>query len=293
MTLIQTFLDGLTLGSLFALAALGLAIVFSVLQLINFAHGELLMIGGYAMLLLAGLGFPAAVAGAVFAVVLMALVMERLAFRPLRQVDPSTMLIASFAVSIFLQNAVALIFGEQARSVRISSVFVESFELFGLNIAKANLITIGITLAVLVVLRSFLSSTRTGVEVRAAAEDFQMARLLGIKANRVIASAFAISGTLAAIVAVLWIGQSGTLTPTLGLRPVIIAFIAIVLGGMGNLSGAIIGGYAIGFVTIALQRFLPADIRAYREAFVFVAVILVLLFRPQGLVPSAANTERV
>jgi branched-chain amino acid transport system permease protein len=293
MTVFQTLFDGLTLGSLFALAALGLAIVFSVLQLINFAHGELLMIGGYTIFVLRGLNAPLLLLATLIVVVGAALVMERVAFRPLRQATASTMLIASFAVSMFLQQAIQARFGARPRSVRISSIFVEPFEILGLRLAKGNLITIGVTAAVLVALLMVLTKTRTGVEMRAAAEDFRMARLLGIRADRVIAAAFAISGLLAAVTSVLWLGQTGTLTPTFGLTPVIVAFIAIVLGGMGNLAGAIVGGYFVGVVTVALQSFLPIGIRGYREAFVFLAVIGILLIRPRGLLPSKALEERV
>jgi branched-chain amino acid transport system permease protein len=139
----------------------------------------------------------------------------------------------------------------------------------------------------------FLKKTPMGIQMRAAAENFQMARLMGVNANRVIATAFAISGIMAAVVSLLLVVQTGTLDIRMGLMPVIFAFFATVIGGMGSLPGAALGGFIVGFVTVGLQAFLPPDLRAFRDAFVFMLVIGFLLFRPQGLIVNNAARERV
>jgi branched-chain amino acid transport system permease protein len=139
----------------------------------------------------------------------------------------------------------------------------------------------------------FLRRTILGSALRAAADDFVMTRLLGIRANVVIATAFAISGCLAGVVSLFWIGRSGSVIPQIGLTPVLIAFVASVIGGMGSLAGAVVGGYMLGFVTIALNTLLPQDLLEFRQAFVFALVILVLLFRPQGLISGAYSAERI
>ena len=139
----------------------------------------------------------------------------------------------------------------------------------------------------------FLKATRFGLQMRAAAEDFRMARVLGVRANRVIAMAFALSGILAAAVSFLLVAQTGVVQPRMGLQLVVIAFVGTVIGGLGSLAGAALGGFLVGVTTILLQALLPPDLRVFREAFVFLAVTLVLLFRPQGLIPARGLKERV
>ena len=139
----------------------------------------------------------------------------------------------------------------------------------------------------------FLKKTRLGVQMRAAAEDFPMARLLGVRANTVIAAAFALSGLLAGVAAILLVAQTGTLTPTMGVTPVLVAFVATIIGGLGSLGGAVIGGFALGTLTVTLQAELPLALRAYRDAFVFGGVIAILVFRPNGLLGAKSRVQRV
>jgi branched-chain amino acid transport system permease protein len=293
MNILQYVMDALSLGGLYALAALGIGLIFGVLRLINFAHGELITATGYSLLLLASAWEPVMVIGAVAIVVLLALAMERVAFRPLRAVDPATMLIASFAVSFFLQKMLFLIVGGRAKGVDILPGLTVSVTVLGARVQLLQLVTIGTVVALLVALVLFLRNTRFGVVMRAAAEDFRMARLLGVRANQIIAAAFAMSGVLAAAVGVLFVAQTGTLTPRMGVPLVIIAFVSTVIGGLGSLTGAVVGGFLVGVASAALEASLPGDWRAFREAFVFGLVILVLLFRPQGLFPAAGFRERI
>lgn len=159
--------------------------------------------------------------------------------------------------------------------------------------SSLKLVTILVCAVLLISLTLFLKKTRFGLQMRAAAENFTMSRLVGVRANAVIASAFALSGALAAVVALLFAAQTGFVQPRFGVQLVIIAFVATVIGGLGNLLGAAVGGFLVGVVSILLQAFLPPELRPFREALLFLVVILVLLVRPQGLFPARGLKERV
>jgi branched-chain amino acid transport system permease protein len=293
---LQFLINALSLGGLYALMALGLALVYSILRLVNFAYGELVMVGGYTLLVVgqaASVPWLIVAALAIFVAVITSLLLERVAFRPVRHASPNTMLITSFAVSTLLQNAALLFVSPRTRAVRIPSFFIENIRIGGLLISKSNIVTLVVSLALLGLLTLFLRRTILGSALRAAADDFVMTRLLGIRANLVIATAFAISGCLAGVVSLFWIGRSGSVIPQIGLTPVLIAFVASVIGGMGSLTGAVTGGYLLGFVTVALNTLLPQGLLDFRQAFVFAIVILVLLFRPQGLISGAYSAERI
>jgi branched-chain amino acid transport system permease protein len=169
----------------------------------------------------------------------------------------------------------------------------EAMRFGGVQVSALKLVTILACVVLLAALTWFLRRTRFGLEMRAAAENFTMSRLLGVRANRVIAFAFALSGVLAAVVAVLFSAQTGFVQPRLGVQLVIVGFVATVIGGLGSLFGAAVGGLAVGAAATLLQAFLPPDLRPFREAFLFAAVILVLLVRPQGLFPARGLKERV
>ncbi|MDX6685215.1 MAG: branched-chain amino acid transport system permease protein [Baekduia sp.] len=289
---IQNIIDALALGSLYALFALGVALIFGIMRLVNFAHGELIMVAAYTLVLVGDVPFVVKIAAAIAVAIVIALVMERVAMRPVRDSSPTTLLITSFAVSYLLQNLAILILGSTPRSGQVSGALSKSFQIGDVSISKLNVVTIVVTLALLGGLGLFLNRTAVGVQMRAAAENFRMARLLGVPANRVIATAFGISGLLAAIAAIFLTAQTGTVSPTLGLTPVLFAFMATVLGGLGSLSGAVVGGFLLGGASVALQALLPVGISGYRDAFLFGAVLLVLVLRPQGLiVPRTAVTR--
>jgi branched-chain amino acid transport system permease protein len=292
-TVIQYFVDAVALGCLFALGALGVGVVFGVMRLANFAHGDFIMIGGYALFLFSGLSSVFTWLLAFATVALVAVATERVAFRWLRGADPSTLLMSSFAVSILLQNAVILAFGLRPKAVKMPGFVIKSVEVMGLRLPVISLLTILLTIVCLLLLVGFFKRTNLGLQMRAAAEDFRMARLLGTQANRVIAAAFAISGLLACIVSILMVSRSGTVSATMGLTPVLFAFVAVTIGGLGNLVGSALGGFLVGFVTMAMQAALPSGMSSYRDAFVFMAVVAVLIVRPQGLMPGATIEERI
>lgn len=292
---LQFLINVLSLGSLYALMALGLAIVYGILRLVNFAYGELVMVGGYTLLVVGAGPLPwVLTAGvAVLIAVIASLLLERVAFRPVRHASANTMLITSFAISALLQNAAILFVSPRPKAVPLPGIFDENFAIGELLISKINIITLVTCLLLLGLLTLFLKRTLLGISLRAAADDFTMTRLLGIRANGVIATAFAISGCLAGVVSLFWIGRIGSVVPTIGLTPILIAFIATVIGGMESLVGAVVGGYILGLLTVGLQLILPQALLDFRQAFTFGIVILVLLFRPQGLIQGAYSREQV
>jgi branched-chain amino acid transport system permease protein len=291
--LVQTAVDAVSVGGLYALTALGIGLIFGVMRLINFAHGELITATAYALLALFGQPLPVVLLGGLLAAVLLALATERASFRPLRGADPATLLIASFAVSFFLQKTLILFVGSRPKGIDFLPALGRQIEFLGVRLQSLQLVTILVSAVLLGALTWLLKATRFGLHMRAAAEDFRMARMLGVRANRVIAGAFAISAVLAATVSCLVVAQSGIVQPRMGLQLVIIAFVGTVIGGLGSLAGAALGGFLVGVATILLQALLPPDLRVFREAFVFAAVTLVLFVRPQGLMPARGLRERV
>jgi branched-chain amino acid transport system permease protein len=293
MEIAQIVVDALSLGGLYALTALGIGLIFSVMRLANLAHAEFVTIPAYALFALSGQPVIVAVVAAVVVGIVLAVATERVAFRALRNADSSTMLIASFAVSMLLQKLLVFSAGSRIKTLDPLPMLSRPIWIAGAQVSALKLVTIAVCALLLALLTLFLRKTRYGLQMRAAAENFTMSRLVGVRANTVIAVAFALSGALAAVVAVLFAAQTGFVHPRFGLQLVIIAFVATVIGGLGSLEGAVAGGFLVGVVSTLLQALLPADLRPFREAFLFVLVILVLLFRPQGLFPARGLRERV
>lgn len=292
-SMLQHIVDALSLGSTYALYALGVALVFSVMRLINFAHADLITAGALCFYLLAGMSLAPLLVLTGLLVIALALAMERVAFRPVRNADPATLLITSFALSYLLQSLGNVFFGSASKSVDLASGLTSSFNVASLSIGRLDALTIVVTAVLLGAMSLFFARTRIGVQMRAAAEDFEMARLVGVRANRVIAVAFAMSGLLAAVASFFLVARSASVTTTIGVTPVLIAFIATVVGGMGSLYGAVLGGMLMGVVTVAFQVMLPTDLAPYRDAFVYLVVLAVLVFRPAGLIVSRSTQTRV
>jgi len=300
---VQTLVDAASTGSLYALVALAIGLVFGVMKLINFVQADYITIGAYALIVPSSAIVPTLFIGAwplglmvaavALIVVVLAVLTERIAFRPLRDTDPSTLLISSFALSFLLQEVVILLFNSRPKSIEFGAALAEAVTVGDLRIPGIQIVTMATTLVVGAALVIFLRRSALGMEMRAAAEDFTMARLVGVRANRVIAVAFAISGLLGAAVSLLLVAQTGVLDYRMGIMPVIYGFFATVIGGMGSLVGAAVGGFLVGAASQLLQAYLPPDLRPFRDAFVFGLVILVLLVRPQGLMRSKALQERV
>ena len=300
---LQYLIDGASLGGLYALAALGIGLIFGIMRLINFAYGDYITWGAYALVVpssaqvatkfIGNWPAPLLIAAIVAIIMLLALTTERVAFRPMRSAAPATLLISSFAVSYLLQNVLLLVHSGRPKAVNIWPGMTEHLTWAGLRVPLLDLVTILVCLCLLGGLALFLRKTAYGIQMRAAAEDFRMARFLGVRANTVIALAFAISGLLAAVVALLLVTKTGVLDYRMGVPLVLVAFVATVVGGMGSIVGAVIGGFAIGFFTVILQAILPEGLRSARDAFVFGLVIFILVLRPQGLMQVRAMKQRV
>lgn len=286
----------LSLGSLYAMLALGLVIIYGILKLVNFAYGELIMIGGYTLYLLTGFTpLPWLVIAFLAVIVSMctSLLTELVAFRPVRTKSLTAMLITSFAVSTLLQNAALLIISPRARAVTLPRIFQQSIMIAGTDVPWRNILTIVVSLTMLVLLTLLLKRTVLGIALRAAADNFRMTRMLGVPANTVISSAFAISGIMAGVVSLFWIGRSASVTPTIGAPPLLVAFVATVIGGMNSLTGAVVGGFVYAIMISLLGIFLPPELLEFREAFMFIFVIVILVFRPEGLIRSKTTVERI
>lgn len=283
--LLQHLANGLSLGGTYALLALGLAIVFSVMGLINFAHGDLMTLAGYTMFfaVVGGLSFPLAVSLGIAVALLAAMLMELIAFRPLRGAGVPSMLLSSFAISTVLHILFQNFISARPRAIPYPSLFSGMVDLGFARIGTIQMISIVATVLLLVALNLFLRRSVIGIGIRAAAQDFDVARVMGLRANQVILAAFAVSGFLAGVAAVLWIAQRGSVDPMMGFLPVVKAFIAVVLGGLGSLSGAVAGAFVLGLIEVFLRAYLPEPALPYRDAITLSLVILILLARPKGL----------
>jgi branched-chain amino acid transport system permease protein len=291
---VQQLINAIALGGVYALLALGLAIVFSIMGLVNFAHGEIMTLGGYAMFFVTvqfGAPLPVVFLAAIVTAMVTALLMERIAFRPVRGSSVATMLLTSFAVSVILQVTFQNVISPRPRGVQLPPELSQVVEVFGIGIGLIQLLAIVMVLVSLGLLTLFLRRTTLGISMRAAAQDFSVARLMGIRADGVIATAFAISGLLAGVAAFLWVAQRGSVDPAMGLTPVIKAFIASVMGGLGSLPGAVVGGFVLGIIEVTLQAWLPQEALPFKDAITLTLVIAILLWRPQGLLGRA--TDRV
>ena len=291
--LVQQTMNAFSLGSIYALVAIGLAMVFGILRLINFAHGDLMMTACYSafFLITTGIGFVATLVITIIATMLVGVLMERVAYRPVRGAPSVIMLLTSLAVSIFLENVFIMFLSPVPRSFRgVSPAILDIVNHWGaISVSNINLVTIGITLVLFVLLLLFVTRTRLGVQMRATSEDLMAAQLVGININAVIMAAFAIGSALAGMAGMLWAARLGKIDPLMGFIPLLKAFVAAVIGGFGSLQGAVLGAYLLGFAEIFLVGFLPPSLSSYRDAFVFILLIIVLLVRPNGILGS---TER-
>jgi branched-chain amino acid transport system permease protein len=293
----QTLADAVGLGGIYALMAVGIGLVFGVLRLVNFAYGQLIMAGAYALAFASERGWPVWVGIVLcFAVVVaLTLAMDRVVFRPLREHSPAVMLVATFAVAFLMQSIALLWFGSLGKIAASLASLNQPVTISGVDIRKISIVATVVAIGCLVLLVAILGKTTVGLHMRAASLDFRTARSLGVRANRVIGSAVLISGLLAATVAVIMTVQTPLITPDFALRDTILVLAGVVLGGMNRLIPATLGGFAIGFASGFLGGALPTDKSQYLPSFLFAAVIVVLLIRPGGLFTRAGQqaVERV
>ncbi len=281
----QTLADALALAAVYALMAVGIGLVFGVLRLVNFAYGQLVMAGAYALAFASQWNWPSW-AGILlcFAVVLaLSVVMDRLVFRPLRTQSPAVMLVATFAVAYLLQSIALLWFGPLGKIASALAPLNRPVVISGVDIRKIAIVAVVVAVLCLVAVQLLLVRTTVGLQMRAASMDFRTARMLGVRANRVIGGAVLVSGALAAVVAIMLTVQTPLVTPDFALRDTIVVLAGVVLGGLNRPVPATLGGFAIGFASGLLGGALPTNQSQYLDSFLFAAVILVLLVRPNGL----------
>jgi branched-chain amino acid transport system permease protein len=282
---LQVQVDAIGLGAIFALMAVGIGLVFGVMRLVNFAYGQLIMAGAFALAFASERDWPVGVGIALcFAVVLaLSLAMERVVFRPLRTQSAAVMLIATFAVAFLLQSIALLWFGPLGKTATSLVQLNRPVEVGGVDIRKITIASIVVAVVCLALLVLLLNRTSIGLHMRAGAMDSQTARLLGVRANLVSTVSVLIAGALAAVVAVMLTVQYPTVTPTFALQETILVLAGVVVGGMTRLLSATLGGFLIGYVSGLLGGALPSSQSQYLPSFLFGLVILVLLIRPDGL----------
>ena len=295
----QTLTDAVALGAIYALMAVGIGLVFGVLRLVNFAYGQLIMAGAYTLAFTSAWPAAGSIALCVAVVVTLSLLMDLVVFRPLRNQSPAVMLVTTFAIAFLLQ-AVALIVdlrNDQLGEVVFSWIGTlnEAITIGGVDIRKVTFVAVGVTIVALVLIALLLNRTTIGLHTRAAASDFRTARLLGVRANRVITFAVVVAGVLAAAVAVLFVVGNPLVTPDYALHETIVVLVGVVVGGIDRLWTATLGGFAIGFASGLINGLLPTDSTVYLPSVLFGLVILVLLLRPAGLFAWGRRTrvERV
>ncbi|HZT91261.1 MAG TPA: branched-chain amino acid ABC transporter permease [Gaiellaceae bacterium] len=291
----QNLADALSLGSVYALMAVGIGLVFGVLRLVNFAYGQLVMAGGFALALSAQWNWPvwAGIVLCFVVVLVLTALMDALVFRPLRGHSPAVMLVATFAVAFLLENIALLWFGSLGKIAYSLAFLNQPWVISGVDIRKISIVSIVVAFVCLVGLRLLVERTPIGLQMRAASLDFRTARMIGVRANRVVTFAVLLSGLLAAVVAVLLTVQTPLVTPDFALRDTIVVLAGVVLGGMNRIVPATLGGFAIGFASGLLGGVLPTNQSQYLDTFLFAAVIVVLLVRPQGIFTRVQTVERV
>lgn len=285
MYFLVQLINGLQVGSIYALIALGYTMVYGIIKLINFAHGDILMIGAYIALLCieSGVGVAPAILLSLLACAVLGVVIERIAYKPLRRSSRLSALITAIGVSLFLQNAAMLIFGSGARTFPSLTGGMPVFQLGSNAVNLMTVISIVLAVIVMIGLQLFVTRSKTGTAMRAVSEDTGAAELMGINVNTTISITFAIGSALAAFAAVLYCLAYPQVTPYMGAMPGLKAFIAAVLGGIGLIPGAMVGGFILGVVEALTKAYIPSGYSALSDAVVFAILIIVLLVKPSGI----------
>lgn len=292
--ILQQILNGLLLGSLYALVAIGFSMIYGIVRLINFAHGDVAMLGAYATLGLfvyLGLPFPVTIVMVIVFGFLIGLLIDAVGFRPMRHAPQVTGFITSLALSIFIQNASLLGFGTQQKNFTLPEYLLVPLVWGSFSIRILDLIVLAASVTVMAMLVLFVHRTKMGIAMRATAENLTVARLMGIDVNRTIMLTFGISCALAAIAGLFWAAKFGQIDPLMGFVPGLKAFLAAVIGGVGSLAGAMLGGFMLGMAEVLLVGFLPPEFSTFRDGLVFSVLILFLLFKPNGLLGRSMETR--
>jgi branched-chain amino acid transport system permease protein len=295
LTFIQQLINGLSLGSLYALIAIGYTMVYGILRLINFAHGDLLMVSAYVGVMGVGLfswPWPVAFGLALGLTGLLGVMLERGAYRPLRRAPRISLLISAIAASFLLENLALVIAGGRPKPFPVPEIFAGALAWGGLFIPRLSLLIPLVTALLLLLLFYIVYRTQVGRAMRAIALDLETTSLMGIDVNRIIAFTFLLGSLLAGAGGLLWAMKYPQVNPFMGILPGLKAFVAAVLGGIGNLTGAVLGGLILGLLEILIVAFFPTW-AGYRDALAFVLLIAILLFRPTGLMGETLGEEKL
>ena len=290
MDLIANLISGLSLGSIYALIALGYTMVYGIAKMLNFAHGDIIMVGAFAVVTTVSmLGFPPilAIAASIVCCVVLGVCVERLAYKPLRKSPPLAVLITAIGVSYFLQSLALLIFGSTQHSFP-KVISVPAIQLGSLTIQGNMLVTLAVMVVIMIAMSLFISKSKTGKAMRAVSEDRDAAELMGISVNRTITITFAIGSALAAVAGVFYGTTYGFIGPYTGSMPGIKAFVAAVFGGIGSMPGAMLGGILLGVIENLAKRYISTELS---DAIVFAVLIIVLMVKPTGLLGKQVNEK--
>ncbi|MDR0382751.1 MAG: branched-chain amino acid ABC transporter permease [Spirochaetaceae bacterium] len=282
---LQHISNALSLGSLYALIAIGYTMVYGILRLINFAHGDMFMLGAYIAFYCVTIFSAPWWAGFIVAFGLTGLfgiMLERAAYRPLRSSPRISIMISAIGASFLLENLATVIFGGRPKGFPIPDVFSGSAQLGPVSVSTVSLVIPVLTAFLLTALLLIVHKTKTGMAMRALSTDITAARLMAIDVDKIVSFTFGAGSLLAAVGGVMWATKYPQLNPTMGVMPGLKCFIAAVIGGIGNITGAVLGGLLLGFIEIMTIAFLPT-LTGYRDAFAFVMLIFVLMLKPSGL----------
>ena len=292
--LLQNLIDGLGRGSIYALLALGVAVIFGVMHLLNFAHGELITVSGYVAFWTINEGWSWYLVTPVIigTAIVTSLVIERVAFSRVRGSSDFTLLLTSFGVHFVVSAIFLLYVSASVKTFSRPGWVTNTYSVGSLHIEVFDTVVIGVTLATLLGTSWLVQRTMFGLALRAAAADFDTARLMGVRSDTVIRGAFALSGLLAGIAGVFWLMRAGNTVPSAGIAPMLKGVLAALIGGLGSLRGAVLGGFVLGLAEVLLRSRLPDSVASLTEGFVFLLIALLFIFRPQGLI-RVAHAERV
>lgn len=290
MYFIDLLLSGITVGSLYALIAIGYTMVYGILRLINFAHGDIFMMAGFFMVYISS-SMPMWIAIPVVLVmtVLLGVLIERAAYKPLRSAPRMSVMISAIGVSYLLENLATYITGGLARPYPEIAFLKKTFSIGAMTVKTITIVTPLLTILLVVLLALFIKHTKIGMAMRAVSKDFQTARLMGIKVNNTITVTFIIGSALAGVGSILYFTNYGQVSPLIGAMPGLKAFVAAVFGGIGSIPGAVLGAYIIGICESLIKA--NDSIAIFSNAFTFALLILVLLFKPNGMFGEAQREK--
>lgn len=293
--LVQQVVNAVGLGSLYAVVAVGLSLIFGVLRMTNFAHGEMLTVGTFATLVVvaADVPFGVAIVGGIAAAAAIGVALERVAYRPLRGAPDVALLLTSFAASYILQNLGVMLFTGSPRAFPVPEWFDGSVEFAdgAIVVTHGTVATVLVTAVAFAGFGAFVTRSTAGLGLRAIAEDLLAARLTGLPVDRLIVLAFAIAAGFAGLGGVLWAAQTGVASPDMGFDPLLKAFVAAIVGGLGSVPAALAGGYLLGALEVGITASLDSGLAAWRDAIVFTLLIAFLLYRPHGLFRRAVDVK--